>query len=105
MSSDISLHQLSALLFVATHGEDKVPFAELGEFLGLSTAALSRNVDALAEGFRTKERGFGVIERKENLQDRRHKQASITSKGVKLLSEISEALKKEEARQARKLGR
>lgn len=101
MTSEMSLHQLKALLIVALDAQPRVPLTEIGEQLKLSTAALTRNVDALADGFRTKNRGFGVIDRRE-LEDRRYKGAALTPRGLEVVDSIAAAMKKEEARQARR---
>ena len=61
---------------------------ELADRVGLTTSALSRNLDALGlDGRRDKDRpGLGWIESKSNPDDDRHKRTYITEEGQRVLS-------------------
>ena len=91
--SDLSLSQVTALFRLYHHGPG--PVNGLANYLGLTMAAVSQLLDPLIAA--------GLVQRKENPEDRRSKLIALTEKGTHMversmqtrhawLSELSEAL-------------
>lgn len=78
---ELSLTQLKAL--VALRGGDELSVKSLGAALGLSVAATSRAVDGL--------RDRGLLERREDEQDRRMKRVRLSDEGRTVLTRVAEA--------------
>ena len=74
--NDLSMSQIGAL-FQIQRGKSNV--SELGEGLGISTAAASQMLERLVQ--------HDLILRSENPQDRRVKQLVLTDKGLRIIQE------------------
>lgn len=75
--SGLSMHQMS-VLFHLRHGKD-CGVSTIGDHLGVTNAAASQMIDRLVQN--------GFVERKEDPQDRRVKQLSLTQKGMAIVQE------------------
>jgi DNA-binding MarR family transcriptional regulator len=77
----VSMAQCHALMEIEEQGETTA--AALSESMGLDKSTLSRTVDGLV--------GIGLLERRENPDDRRYTLLSLTSQGRKICDEINSA--------------
>ena len=75
--SGLSMHQMS-VLFHLRHGKD-CGVSTIGEHLGVTNAAASQMIERLVQN--------GFVERKEDPQDRRVKQLSLTQNGMAIVQE------------------
>ena len=75
--SGLSMHQMS-VLFHLRHGKD-CGVSTIGEHLGVTNAAASQMIERLVQN--------GFVERKEDPQDRRVKQLSLTQNGMAIIQE------------------
>ena len=76
---ELSFSQMKALHLLAIPAEP-VSVKELGEGLGLSLAAMSRAADGLVQR--------GLVDRIEDVQDRRIKRLSLTAPGRELVQKL-----------------
>ena len=74
----LSFAQLSILMRLYHHGWEG-GVSEVGEHLGVTTAAASQSVDRLVQ--------MGLIERREDPEDRRLKRLALTPKGQTLMEQ------------------
>ncbi len=72
MNSEISFSHFRTLMILSGRGR-ALSLNELGDALHLSLAAAGRNVDKLV--------GLGLVDRREDAQDRRVKRVSLTDEG------------------------
>jgi DNA-binding MarR family transcriptional regulator len=78
---EISLSQLKLLMLLDRDGEHTLK--EIAESLVLSLPAASRAVDGLHRR--------GMVERREDSEDRRHKRVTITAKGSEVIERLNQA--------------
>ena len=77
MNTEISFSHFRTLMILSGRGR-ALSLNELGEALHLSLAAAGRNVDKLV--------GLGLVDRREDSQDRRVKRVSLTDEGHAMVS-------------------
>jgi len=93
MDRDAPIAQLLAFLVIATSGSAGISQSEVQKTLKLSTAGMSRTVQALSALHYFKDRpGFGLVERIIDQQDNRFRTLKLTPKGEKLMQRVSEVL-------------
>lgn len=83
----------TAIVLLQVMLTDNIPMGELERYVGLSQAAISRNVDRLGPGKSPDFSGARVIEAYEDPSFRTRKLVKLTPKGVKLKDKLVEALK------------
>ena len=83
---EIPAQVMSTFLYVATH--NKCHKLALEEHLGFSTASGSRNTDFLSPTHRLKKKGFALLEKKYDQDNRRRIILELTSDGKKLAEEL-----------------
>lgn len=89
--ADVQAQTIRTLLEVATSGE--LPMQELIRRVGVSGAAVSRNVDLLAEG-KVGLPGKGWLSVSVDPVDRRIKRVRLTSKGARVVERVAEELRR-----------
>lgn len=89
--TDIGSQSIACFLHIAMRGE--MPMFDLIGLLGLSGAAVSRNISMLGKGFRG-EPGLELVEAYEDEMFRRRKLVRLTEKGKKLVAKVVKALNK-----------
>ena len=67
---------------------DETSMTDLGSAVGVSQAAISRNVGKLGGGMTFKEKGAGLVEAYEDPKYRRQKLVRLTPKGRRLVDEL-----------------
>jgi DNA-binding MarR family transcriptional regulator len=87
---DIQAQTIRTLLEVAVSGE--LPMQELVKRLGVSGAAVSRNVDVLSEG-KIGHPGKGWLEVNVDPGDRRIKRVRLTAKGRAVVDKLTDQLR------------
>lgn len=93
LSKDVPMSQISVLLLVAVH--DGITQAEIQKKLNMLQGSLSRNVRQLAEYYgedRQNLKGYGLIEARPDLYDRKRNFLSLTTRGKILMNKIMEVL-------------
>jgi len=78
--SGLTLTQLKALMALEAGGEEPSPVKRIAEELGITAPAATRAVDALYER--------GLVERSEDLEDRRVRRIAITRAGRNLVETV-----------------
>src|SRR3954451_5483000 len=78
---DLSFTQMKSL-HALYNAEEQVSVKELGESLGISLAAMSRAADGVVQR--------GLVDRIEDVHDRRIKRLSLTPSGAKLVQKMRE---------------
>ncbi|WP_295797092.1 MarR family winged helix-turn-helix transcriptional regulator [uncultured Microbulbifer sp.] len=91
--SDITLHQIKVLLFVALRDaqDDPADSREISGALQLSTSGVSRALASLGDYGRGGRGGLGLIELRVDPNDRRRKPVMLSRKGLKVMAAILEA--------------
>ena len=81
-----------ALLYIARLDQTDNPATvkDVGDHLGVSTAAASRNVAALSAWSRHKKPGHGLVEATENPAFRSQKFIRLTAKGKRVIKTLEE---------------
>lgn len=79
---DLSISQFRCLILLGRHTE-ALPINELADRLDLTLATAGRNVDRLV--------AHGLVERREDPQDRRVRLVSLSGAGRAIMTEIDEA--------------
>lgn len=79
----LSMSQMGTLLFL--HRHDTCDVSDIGEYLGITTAASSQLLNRLVEQ--------GLIERSEDPDDRRHKLLALTPAGLDTVHEAMQIRK------------
>lgn len=94
LDRDAPITQLLAFLMVATAGPAGISQTTVQKQLKLSTAAISRTVQALSDVHYYKDRaGFGLVERIIDPTDNRFRTLKLTPNGEKLLAKVAEEMK------------
>jgi DNA-binding MarR family transcriptional regulator len=88
LDPELSTQTVSAFLYIALNPGMTVKDLEVK--LGMSDAAASRNAWRLVS---KNQRGFGVVEYRDDPEDRRRKELHLTPKGLKLLSSVLSTMK------------
>jgi DNA-binding MarR family transcriptional regulator len=90
---DCPVNQPYAFVRVANAGEAGLDQARLQDDMQLSSAGISRLVQALSKVSYQKDReGFDVIERRFDARDNRFRSLVLTSKGERVLNKLIDAL-------------
>lgn len=80
---DLSISQFRCLILLGRHADDALPINELADRLDLTLATAGRNVDRLV--------AHGLVERREDPDDRRVRLVSLSDTGRTIMTEIDEA--------------
>lgn len=88
---DLSLHGTLLLLYIARHAPRPVAMADLAEVIGVSGAAISRNIARLGPG-RRGHPAHGLVRAFEDPDMRRRKKVALTAKGRRIVAEMGEAM-------------
>jgi DNA-binding MarR family transcriptional regulator len=83
--ADLGTQTVSCFLHVAMRSE--IPMFDLIELLGLSNAAISRNISMLGRGS-PKDPGLGLVEAHEDEYFRRRKIVALTPRGKALANKL-----------------
>ncbi len=90
LDPEIPSQTIAAFLLVAMN--PGISVLEVQAKLGLANSSTSRNVASLTTVKRKNGKaGFGLVEYREDEQDRRTKNLYLTPKGAKFLNEVTEA--------------
>lgn len=87
---DTEMQMQTAMTFLLVAKNEGCTVKEVGEWLGLSGAASSRNVAALSEWHRKGRPGHNLVVSKTDLDDRRARKLFLTPKGRAVLNTLSE---------------
>jgi DNA-binding MarR family transcriptional regulator len=66
----------------------------LGKETGLSQSSVSRNIAALGEWHRLGRPGHGLVEQRVDYEDRRRRPVVLTTKGLKVVKELTKVITK-----------
>ncbi|MDE2379666.1 MarR family winged helix-turn-helix transcriptional regulator [Bradyrhizobium sp.] len=88
----VHVHTVSAFLFVARRGKCTQKDVEIE--LGLSNAAISRNISFWTSRRYDRGKGLGFIQAVENDYDRRFKELTLTPLGVAFYKRLLEAIER-----------
>ncbi|MHA1149920.1 MAG: MarR family winged helix-turn-helix transcriptional regulator [Promethearchaeota archaeon] len=75
---NISMPQIGILIRIYRKG--KANISDIGDHMGVSSAASSQLIDKMVQ--------FGLLDRSEDINDRRIKKIDLTQKGLKIVTEI-----------------
>lgn len=92
LDPDMPIYTLRAFLLVAQAGEEGVMQAKLGEQLGLSQAALSRNVAMLTDFEGVGLKGLGLIVSEPIPENRKVRRLKLSPKGKRFAEKIGKLL-------------
>jgi len=92
LDSEMQAQTMLALLYIARMDKTDSPATvkDVGEYLGVSTAAASRNVAALSAWSRHQKPGHDLIEATENPAFRSQKFIRLTTKGKRMIKTLEE---------------
>lgn len=92
---DIQANAIQVFLLVAqSGGRDGVSMQDIERHTGLSQAAVSRNVAMFTEWNRHRTEGPGLLQRTEDLMNRRQKLVKLTPKGQRFADKLADILNK-----------
>lgn len=87
LDPEIPLQTASAFMLVASR--PGVSMDEIGRTLNMSQASVSRNVAALSVMQKKDKPGHGLVQAKEDPEDRRRKLVDLTEKGTVIASRVA----------------
>lgn len=82
----------TAMTFLVVALNPGLKIGDIGDRLGVSHAAASRNVGALGSGVRGGAAGLNLIATEESPEDSRAKVVNLTSKGMRLAEKLAKTL-------------
>jgi DNA-binding MarR family transcriptional regulator len=92
LDKEMPAQTLMAFLLVASAGPDGIVQNELQQKLGLSGAAVSRNVTFLSKARGVGLPGHGLVESEIDEVNRRHRRLTLTPKGERLAEKLSKII-------------
>ncbi len=90
LNSNIQAGQIAVFLHIMA--KPGITMKELEKATNLSSTAVSRNVLALSEWFKTGEPGFDLVETYDDPQDRRNKRVRPKAKGTRVYNTLIQLL-------------
>ena len=92
---DAPMTQYMALLRIALAGDEGIDQAKVMDSLNISSAGMSRTVQALGPVHYMKDRdGFNLVDRAMDVTDNRKRVLKLTPKGEKLMAKVVEQFMK-----------
>ena len=87
LAPEMQMQTALVLLYAALNPEQTM--RELGERIGISQAAMSRNVALLGKGLKPGVEGFGLLTAEEDPYERRRKIIKVTTKGERVCRSLA----------------
>lgn len=86
LDPELPVQHAAAFLMVAR--EEGITQVQAAERLGISKSAIQRAFDKLSDKGSLGKEGFGLIEIREGVEDKRNREAYLTAKGKRFLNSI-----------------